>query len=126
MHPPVCWVRAASIRMDRREPDVDVARAMERVLAAEREAAGAIDASRLEADRLIEAARAERRRLLERARARASRIHAAAQARLQRELAELEHEASAPAPDLAALQAATDRAVERLSRRLTASNHERD
>ncbi len=110
--------------MDRPEPDVAIARAIERVLAAEREAAGAIEAARLEAEALIEAARAERRRLLERARQRASRIHAAAQARLEQDLAALEREAKAPAPDLEALQALTDQAVARLAQRLTAPDHE--
>jgi cell division septum initiation protein DivIVA len=111
--------------MDRREPDVAVARAIERVLAAEREAAGAIEAARLEAEALIETARAERRRLLERARQRASRIHAAAQARLERDLATLEREANVPTPDLDELRALTDQAVARLAHRLTAPDHER-
>jgi len=112
--------------MERRAPDAAVAEAINRVLATEREAAGAIDSARRDAEALIEAARAERRRLLERARQRASRLHAAAQAQLERALARLERGAAAPGADLATLNEFTQQAVDRLARRLTAAGHERD
>jgi len=76
--------------MDHQAPDAAVARAINRVLAAEPDAAGVIAAAQREAEAAIEAARAERRRLLERARVRAARLHAAAQARTERELRELD------------------------------------
>ena len=106
--------------MERRSPDAQVAEAINRVLSAEREAAGAIEAARLEAEQLIEAARAERRRLLERARQRSARIHAAAQSRLERSLAHLERSAAAPTAGLATLHELAAHAVARLARRLTA------
>lgn len=110
--------------MERRSPDAEVAQAINRVLAAERDAAGAIEAAQREAETLIEAARAERRRLLERARQRAARLHAAAQSRLERALARLEHGATVPGTDFSTLQALTQQAVGRLARRLTAADHE--
>jgi cell division septum initiation protein DivIVA len=110
--------------MERHAPEAAVARAINRVLAAEREAAGAIESAQREADALIEAARAERRRLIERARVRTGRLHAAAQSRLERSLARLEHEAGAPGMDVATLKELTLRAVDRLARRLTAADHE--
>jgi cell division septum initiation protein DivIVA len=110
--------------MERRAPDAEVARAIDQVLAAEREAAGAIESAQRAADALIEEARAERRRLIERARVRAVRIHAAAQSRLERSLARLEHEAGTPGVDSATLQGLTRRAVDRLARRLTAAGHD--
>jgi vacuolar-type H+-ATPase subunit H len=109
--------------MERRSPDAQVAAAINRVLAAEREAAGAIEAARLEAEALIEAARAERRRLLERARQRAARLHAAAQSRLERSLARLDRNATAPEADFATLHEFTQQAVARLASRLTAGDH---
>jgi cell division septum initiation protein DivIVA len=110
--------------MERRSPDAEVARAINRVLAAEREAAGAIETAGREAEALIEAARAERRRLLERARLRAARLHAAAQSRLERSLARLDVGAKAPGTDFATLQELTHKAVAKLARRLTAADHE--
>jgi len=107
--------------MEQRAPDAEVARAINRVLAAEQEAAGAIEAARLEAEALIEAARAERRRLLERARLRATRLHAAAQSRLERRIATLELGTTAPEADLARLNELALQAVGRLARRLTAA-----
>ena len=68
-------------------PETTIARAINRVLAAEREAADAIAAAQREAEAVIEAARTERRRLLERARSRATRIHGAAQFALKALLA---------------------------------------
>jgi cell division septum initiation protein DivIVA len=110
--------------MERRAPDATVAQAINRVLAAEREAAGAVENAQREAESLIEAARTERRRLLERARTRASRLHAAAQSRLERSLVQLELGAAAPGLNLATLNELTQQAVGRLARRLTAADHE--
>jgi cell division septum initiation protein DivIVA len=106
-------------------PEASIARAINRVLAAEREAADAIAAAQREAEAVIEAARTERRRLLERARSRATRIHAAAQVRLERSLEKLERGASAPGVDLGTLDQLTHQAVARLARRLTSAGHER-
>jgi len=108
--------------MEPNSPEAAIARAIDRVLAAERDAAGAIAAAQRDAEAEIEAARAERRRLLERARQRATRLHAAAQQRLQRELDALEHEGSAPQLDLATLTDLTEQAVTRLARRLIADH----
>jgi len=110
--------------MERRLPDAEIARAINRVLDAEREAAVSIEAAQREAEALIEAARAERRRLLERARRRAARVHAAAQSRLERSLALLEHGAAKPRLDVAMLDELAHEAVGRLARRLTATDSE--
>lgn len=110
--------------MERRAPDAEIARAIDRVLAAEREAAGAIAAAQREAEALIDDARAERRRLLERARQRAARVHTAAQARLEQSLARLEHGSMASDLDLATLDDLTRQAVARLALRLTAADDE--
>jgi cell division septum initiation protein DivIVA len=109
--------------MERNSPGAGIARAIDRVLAAEREAADAIAAAQREAEALIEAARAERRRLLERARLRTARIHSAAQSRLVRSLDRLEHGATSPGLDLGTLDQLTRQAVARLAKRLTASDH---
>jgi cell division septum initiation protein DivIVA len=105
-------------------PEMAIARAINRVLAAERDAADAIAAARREAESVIEAARAERRRLLDRARLRAARLHSAAQLRLERSLSKLEHGASAPGVDLGTLDRLSRQAVARLARRLTTPDHE--
>jgi vacuolar-type H+-ATPase subunit H len=110
--------------MERGALDAEVARAINEVLAAERDAASAIEAARLSAEAQIEVARGEGRRLFERARARASRLHAAAQLRLERELAQLERTAAETTPDVARLDELTLEAVGRLARRLTAADHE--
>ena len=110
--------------MERISPDASIARAINRVLAAERDAATAIAAAQREAEAVTEAARAERRRLLERARTRASRVHTAAQLRLEKSLDRLEHGAGARGVDLGTLGELTHQAVARLARRLTASDHE--
>jgi hypothetical protein len=112
--------------MERYSPDAAVARAIDRVLAAERDAADAIAAAQRESEGVIDAARAERRRLLERARLRTTRLHTAAKARLDRSLDRLEHGATAPGIDLATLRQLTQQAVARLARRLTATDHGQD
>lgn len=114
----------SGVRMETNSPDATIARAINRVLAAERDAADAIATAQREAEAVIDAARAERRRLLERARAGAARLHAAAQARLERSLDKLEHGATAPGLDLDTLNELTEQAVGRLARRLTARDHE--
>lgn len=105
-------------------PESAIARAINRVLEAERDAADAIAAAQRDAEAAIEAARAERRRLLERARARAARIHGAAQLRLERSLQRLEHGGAAAGAGLDTLDQLAHQAVARLARRLTASDHE--
>jgi cell division septum initiation protein DivIVA len=110
--------------MERNSPDATVARAINRVLTAERDAADAIAAAQREAEAMIEAARAERRRLLERARVRTVRLHTAAKVRLQRSLERLEHGDRAPGIDLGTLDQLTHEAVAHLVRRLTAADHE--
>jgi cytochrome c553 len=105
-------------------PETSIARAINRVLAAEREAADAIAAAQRDAEAVIEAARSERRRLLERARTRAARIHGASQARLERSLERLERGASATAVDLGILDELSQQAVARLARRLASTDHE--
>jgi hypothetical protein len=112
--------------MERNSPDAAVARAIDRVLAAERDAADAIAAAQRESEGVIDAARAERRRLLERARLRTTRLHTAAKARLERSIDRLEHGATAPGVDLGTLRQLTQQAVARLARRLTASDHGQD
>ena len=112
--------------MERNSPDAAIARAIERVLAAERDAADAIAAAQREAEALIEAARGERRRLLERSRARAARLHAAAQQRLARSLERLEHGSGSNTLDLETLDSLARQAVTRLARRLTANDHGQD
>jgi cell division septum initiation protein DivIVA len=104
-------------------PDAAIARAIDRVLAAERDAADAIAAAQREAEAVIEAARAERRRLLERARVRTARLHTAAQVRLARSLDRLEHGAAAPGVELDKLNELTEQAVVHLARKLTAADH---
>jgi cell division septum initiation protein DivIVA len=108
--------------MERHAPDAEVALAIDRVLAAEREAAAAIGAARREAESLIEAARSERRRLLERARLRAARIHVATRQRTDRSLARLEASHAPPLRDLESLQGRAQLAVERLARRLVSAD----
>ena len=122
---PVCWQCKAGVRMERNSPDAAIARAIERVLAAERDAADAIAAAQREAEAVIEAARAERRRLLERARVtrRAAARGGTAAARRDRST-QLEHGAAASRLDLDTLDALTLQAVARLARRLTATDHE--
>jgi cell division septum initiation protein DivIVA len=105
-------------------PESAVARAINQVLEAERDAAQAIVAAQREADALIEAARAERRRLLERARVRAARLHGAAQLRLDPSLDRLEHCASTTAVDPGTLVQLAQQAVARLARRLASADHE--
>ena len=84
--------------MDRHAPDPAVARAIDRVLAAEHEAAAAVSAAEREAEARLAAARDQRHRILEAARRRAMRLHAAAQARLGRDLAALEAGAATASP----------------------------
>jgi hypothetical protein len=109
-----------------RAPDSAIGEAIDRVLASERDAAGAIEAARRDAEARLEAARAERRRLLERARLRETRLHGAAERRLERALALLGDAATAPGNDPGPLDELMTEAVARVARRLTAPAHERD
>jgi hypothetical protein len=110
--------------MERRTSDAAVADAMNRVLAAESEAAAAIATAQSEAEALIEAARSRRRQILDTARRRTSRLHARAQARLQATLLELEGATAGPGADTEALRALSRKALANIVRRLTAAEHE--
>jgi hypothetical protein len=109
--------------MERRTPDTAVADAIDRVLAAESEAAGVIAAAQQEAEATIEAARERRRLILERARLRTSRLHVRAQARLERALEELDGHSLLPATDLATLRELARKALQNLAARLTSDDH---
>ena len=112
--------------MEQRLPDaaVAVADAIDRVLAAESEAAAAIGSAQAEAEALIEAARGRRRQILATARRRASLMHARAQAALQTALDELEDQGGGPRTDLGTLRELSRQALENLARRLTSIDHE--
>jgi F0F1-type ATP synthase membrane subunit b/b' len=110
--------------MERRTPQSAVADAIDRVLAAESEAAGAIAAAEKESEAVLEAARERRRQILETARRRASRLHARAQERLGQALEALDGGHPAQETDLESLRALSATAVEGLVRRLTSDEHE--
>lgn len=110
--------------MERRAPESTVADAIDRVLAAESEAAAVIAAAERESEAVLEAARARRRQILDTARSRASRLHARAQERLARALEALDAAAPAQQTDLEALRALSVTAVEDLALRLTSDDHE--
>jgi vacuolar-type H+-ATPase subunit H len=110
--------------MERRTPDTAVADAINRVLAAESEAAAEIAAAGREAETIIEAARERRRQILETARRRASRLHARAQERLDRALAELDGLEPGQEADLETMRTLSRTAVENLAQRLTSDDHE--
>ena len=109
--------------MERRTPEIGVAEAIDRVLAAESEAATAIAAAQRQAEAAIEAARDSRRRILETARRRASRLHARAQQRLRQAIEELDVLQPAQATDLESLRSLARAAVESLVLRLTSDDH---
>jgi vacuolar-type H+-ATPase subunit H len=110
--------------MDRTAPDQGIVDAMNRVLAAEREAAEAIAAAQRSAESVIEAARVRRRQILETARRRASRMHVKAQARLEGILREMDQARGGTDSDLDSLRSLAGEALERLARRLTSIDHE--
>lgn len=110
--------------MDKLAPDSGIAEAMNRVLAAEREAAETIAAAQRSAESVIEAARVKRRRILDSARRRATRMHVQAQAGLEQVLNDLTESRGGPGADLESLRALAGEALERLSRRLTSVDHE--
>jgi len=99
-----------------------VAEAMNRVLAAEREAAAAIEAQVRDSERLLEAAREQRRRILETARHRAARVHAAAATLRDRELGRLDQEAQDPSLEAPGQPSAVSAAVQRLAAALTTND----
>jgi len=105
--------------MDRHAPDPAVARAIDRVLAAEHEAAAAVSAAERAAEARLAAAREQRHRILETARRRATRLHALAQARLAREIAALEAGADAATPIGIDLEDAARQAAARVALALT-------
>ena len=105
--------------MDRLAPDKETAEAMNRVLAAEREAAEAIAAAQRSAESVIEAARVKRRRILDTARRRATRMHVRAQARLEKLLQELEAGGAGPDRDVDSLRTLAQDALRSLAGRLT-------
>jgi cytochrome c553 len=112
--------------MDRPTPDSAVADAMNRVLAAEREAADAIASGQRAAEAMIEAARARRRQVLDTARRRSSALHVRAQTYLQQALQDLERGDSGNLADPARLRSLSREAIERIARRLTSIDHEPD
>jgi hypothetical protein len=112
--------------MERPTPDSAVADAMNRVLAAEREAADAIASGQRAAETTIEAARARRRQILDTARRRSSALHVRAQLHLQQALQDLERGDSANPADPARLRSLSSEAIERIARRLTSVDHEPD
>lgn len=112
--------------MERPTPGSAVADAMNRVLAAEREAADAIESGQRAAEATIEAARARRRQILDTARRRSSALHVRAQSRLQQALQDLELGDSAKLADPDRLRSLSHEAIERIARRLTSVDHEPD
>ena len=111
--------------MERRAPEFAVADAINRVLAAESEAAAAIASAERDAKAVLEAARERRRQILEMARRRTSRLHARAQERLQRALEELDRGVPAWDTDLESLRALARAAVDELATTLTSDDHGR-
>lgn len=111
--------------MNRAVAEQAVAEAMNRVLEAEREAAGAIEAQARACEQLLEAARERRRRILERARGRAARVHAAATLLRDREIERLERQAREPERYVDARHGAVADAVRRLAIQLTSSDADR-
>lgn len=112
--------------MERPTPDSAVADAMNRVLAAEREAADAIASGQRDAEATIEAARARRRQILDTARRRSSALHVRAQSQLQQALQDLERGDSTNPADPARLRSLSREAIERIALRLTSVDHEPD
>lgn len=110
--------------MNERTADTAIADAMNRVLAAEREAAEAIAVEQRAAEALIEAARDRRRRILDTARRRATTLHVRARARLRAALAELEQGHASPDTRVEALRAVAREAIDGLARHLTSVGHD--
>jgi hypothetical protein len=110
--------------MERRAPDSAIADAMNRVLAAEHEASGAIASAQREAEGLIDAARARRRQILDTARRRASLLHARSQTQLRQAIAALEGGAGTPAEDRGTLRELSRQALVNVATRLISTDHE--
>ena len=110
--------------MERRAPDSAIADAMNRVLAAEHEAADAIASAQRDAETLIEAARARRRQILDTARRRASLLHARSQQQLRQAIEALEGGADTPGADRGTLRRLAREALENLATRLISTDHE--
>ena len=107
--------------MQRRTPETGMAEAINRVLAAESEAAAFIAAAERDAETVLEAARERRRQILETARRRASRLHARARQSLGQAIEELDRSDPAQDVDLDTLRDRSRTAVDELARRLTTS-----
>jgi vacuolar-type H+-ATPase subunit H len=105
--------------MDRRAPDPAVARAIDRVLAAEHDAEVVVAAAEREAEARLAAARERRHQILEAARRRSTRLHAAAQTHLARLIEALEAEGTAAPRDAADLDERARQAAVRVAARLT-------
>jgi F0F1-type ATP synthase membrane subunit b/b' len=105
-------------------PDKTVATAINSVLEAELEVAGAVTRAQAEAQAAIDAARETRRHILERARVRVSRVRDIAQRQLALRIVELESNGGTQAVDDAAIETAAIEAVARLARQLTTASVE--
>lgn len=100
-------------------PETQVADAINRVLDAEREMAGAILEAQAAAQAAIESAREARRTLLETARRRTLRVHDVMQALVAARLAQLDAAAVETESESADLDSALGAATARLAARLT-------
>jgi vacuolar-type H+-ATPase subunit H len=100
-------------------PDTRVADAINRVLEAEREMAGAIVEAQAAAQSMIESARETRRTILETARRRSLRAHEAMQAQLVARLARLDEPDPQSPREREGLAVTLEAATTRLARRLT-------
>jgi predicted RNase H-like nuclease len=103
-------------------PETRVADAINRVLEAEREMAGAIVEAQAAAQATIESARESRRTLLETARRRTLRVHDAMQAQVAARLAQLDAAGTDTDPESADLDSAIEAATARLAVRLTSDS----
>ena len=103
-------------------PETRVADAINRVLEAEREMAGAIVEAQAAAQAAIESARETRRTILETARRRSLHAHERMQAQLAARLEQLDAVGAESGPDGGGLGPAIDAASARLAARLTSDS----
>lgn len=109
------------------DPPMSVREAMDRVLAAEREAQEQLEACQVEADRIIAAAREKTRGIQETTRGRIGRIHAASNRETAARIRSMRRETAkkSAAIDYEPTQSeAVARAARRLARRLTSRSHD--
>lgn len=104
--------------------DPRIAEAMDRVLAAERDAASAVQAARASAEARRAAAEAAGSRILDRARERATRLHELMQRRLAHALDQLEASAGAERAHAPDLRGVADLAARQVAQALTGSADE--